>query len=248
MTKNLNKILLLITITVIATCATFFASNYATAEEPNATYTISGKVVDSAGSPLAGVLASGNFFNPSGEAYITEDATTVEDGTFTISGVIENSYGAIAFYPNESDQNHSGVKYYFEDPIKDFTDIGSVTLPSLTDKVDGKVTDANGNGIPNVTLEFYNPASVKSPFVDIAAKTDANGNYSLANPISSPDYYTGISVGCDYYVVAQTGDCEKGYISQTADLNVKTEGNVLNFQLDRIVNLKLYDYDQTENG
>lgn len=122
-------------------------------------------------------------------------------------------------------------------------------MPSLTNQVSGKVTDVNGAGIPNVTLEFYNPFSVKSPFVDIAAKTDAEGNYSLESPIVSSDYYSGVSIGSDYYVVAQTGECEKGYLSKTLDLpEVQESANVLNFQLDRIVNLKLYDYDQTENG
>lgn len=239
---------MVISIFTVATCAALFATTFAIADEPNATYTVSGKVVDSTDAPLAGAIASGSFFDSSGTAYITQDATTGTDGTFTINDVIDGSYGAISFYPADGDENHSGVKRYIEDPIEANINIGNVPLPSLTDKVDGKVTDANGVGIPNVTLEFYNASSVKSPNADIAVKTNENGEYSLATPISSPDYYKGVSVDCDYYVVAQTGECEKGYLSQTKDLHVLASDNVLNFELDRIVNLKLYDYEQTENG
>lgn len=127
---------------------------------------------------MENALASGSFFDENGKAYITRDVRTDKDGKFIISGVLKNSYGAITFYPAPDDTEHSGAKYYIEDPVTDSKDIGTITFTNLTRNISGKVSDNQGNGIANARVEFYCPSSIKSPYPDAVAITKSDGTYN----------------------------------------------------------------------
>ena len=143
-------------------------------------YCVSGRVQNYEGTALSNIKVSGVFFKD-GESRLTDDQITDADGNFTIPGVPEGAYGSVQILPPETEPmaKYAGMTFYVDNPIATDTNIGTLTLETFVTSVSGKVVDANGQGIPKMYIEFYNPSSVKSPYPDVRVETDEQGNFDV---------------------------------------------------------------------
>lgn len=262
MSKNLNKIWFLISIFIVAICAVLFASTFATAEEPNATYTASGTIYENGTTTaLEGVTVDafyGTFDIETPDPFWT--GNTSADGKFTVENIPEGETISLQFYYATShpwSSVYAGNRIYIDTPFASNVDLDTLdprpdlTLHKYIKNVSGTVTEeGTTTGIPNIKIDFYNPCGLASPFVECSVKTDASGSFDL-NKADVP----GIAENAPYYLVAYydgpkpgTGDTYDNYISQTInDLIFKgNTPNVVNFALAKITTIQLLDLEQSE--
>jgi len=141
------------------------------------TSTISGWLTNASGNPIAGVQISANA-NINGLNYSRQAITdgsghyslSAGNGTWTV-GV--NTYGSVNALPgNYLSPPNQTVVIYNDNGTANFT-----AIPT-THTISGRLTDNNGNPIPNIGLDAY--AQINGVgFNSIAGETDADGWYSL---------------------------------------------------------------------
>lgn len=128
--------------------------------------TISGRVTDSGGGPLAGVTVS------AGGNYV---ATTNSSGNYTLADLPSGAYTLTA----------SKTGYSFSPAAREVTVPPNATGQNFVDMnrhaIFGKVTDGNGNALANVPIQCAGLTNSHN------TQTDANGNYVFSG--LKPGYY-----------------------------------------------------------
>lgn len=146
---------------------------------------ISGKVVDDVGNPIAGVTLT-----LSGDG--TGTTTTAADGTYSFAGLAAGTYTVTETQPvgysdgpdfvgstggsNAVNDVISGIVLAGVDSVdNDFTEVAA--------SIAGTVVDQDGNGISGVTITLSGTNDAGDP-VSLSTTTDADGNYSFTGLLS----------------------------------------------------------------
>jgi Tol biopolymer transport system component len=137
------------------------------------TRSIVGRLTDSSGGPLAGALV--RLTSPQLSTVTT--ATTDANGNYSFGNLATGLDYMVA--PAE-------VNFVFDRPSQTFNALTSDQTANfaavLTDfTVGGRVVDAQGNGVPGVTVTLSGPQSATTV-------TDASGNYSFPDVAANADY------------------------------------------------------------
>jgi len=122
---------------------------------------ISGTVTDAEGAGIKGIVVTALEYDGDGGWAFVADTTTKNDGTYTIKNLPPAAY-TVEF----RDDDGTYVDEYYDDQrnIEDATDVpvaAGQAVPSidaeleLTGFVSGTVTDANGEPIPYIFIDFY---------------------------------------------------------------------------------------------
>jgi protocatechuate 3,4-dioxygenase beta subunit len=146
---------------------------------------ISGRITDSLGNGIAG--ASIALYQSEYNADWYDSNISDADGNYLVKGLAPGNYTLLVFPP--------GGTFYRREFYNDILDYENATPVPVTagqtttgidivlDKgglITGRVTDSNGNGLPNVTLRLLDPTTNKYlGWIGNSARTDWNGNYTL---------------------------------------------------------------------
>ncbi len=170
---------------------------------------VSVPVQDGSGTPLSGVPVSASYnsgvgFNKSGNYNFMETNTCP---AVTLAPGITTSVGFSFIGSAQTDATGTGTfdlmscgsasaSFSVDDPSynapsgEESSITGPTTLPAFTlfetgstVTFSGVVTDAQGNPLPNVTVDLHNPV-VGRFGTDVSATTDDNGNFSIVFPPS----------------------------------------------------------------
>jgi protocatechuate 3,4-dioxygenase beta subunit len=151
-------------------------SLFSSTQDP-ATASISGRVVDAAGNPIAGVSVKATSpYCPDGSCWAQTDA----DGTYTISGLRAGSYYLFfsywGLYPS---QYYGGTSSYQEAKMLTVTAGDALTGKNLTllkgASISGRVVDASGKPIAGVFVYGLSSGFIAS------VQSEADGTYKIVD-------------------------------------------------------------------
>jgi hypothetical protein len=146
------------------------------------TSTISGSVTEANGSPVEGVTIS---------ASDGSSATTASDGSYTFSGLADGSYTLSAA---KSGCNFALASLNVSVP-PDATGQSFIATCAATSTISGNVSDANGNGIADVTVTTDSGQT---------ATTASNGSYTLSGLADGSYTLSAAKSGCTFAPASHT--------------------------------------------